>query len=526
MFKEMIEKIFRRPAGYLGLAFVVWLCCFQGYFWGGLSFTSDAVSYHDHIWSFLANLMQGHFPLWDPHWSGGVPNDFFLRRICPFNPFYLFVIILHIGGMTHYFAYMTFLAGYLFFGMAGFYLLCRKLTGDEVAAFVSFGVLLFSALSTRIFDSYMIFVVTPLAWFLYFLVRFCSAPGRLNALGLTFFAMILMTTYIPFYFIIIVCSFAIVFAVVYCYRLGGIFRNVSGFIVRERLITLFCAAAVLCATLPGFLFFNEAGKGNISIPGRHYSTAESHALAVQNQAEDSWAVPEEFYFSAYYHDLKRITFAIVYVPCIAFILLVIGAGLRFSRLMVFLATWGGLILLFTSPFASPLYAFLREKIFFFKYFRNLHFLLWFALFPVFALFIGELFRSFREEAEGRPKGWLVPWIITAHAVLFGLACWQPYALITTKITIVLSCGFFVAYLRLPALRGRGSWVIGALLFLLVLQPLEVYHYFPRNVPLGTTGFDPALNSGYQYTMSTVGEWKMEGNRFPVEAEPGKPSGAS
>lgn len=516
MLKEKFRKVLIRPVVFMGVAFAVWLFCFRGYFLGQLGFTSDAISYSDHICFFLKNLRQGHFSLWDPYWSGGVPNSFFLLRICPYNPFYLFVIFLQAIGVPQHFAYIFFLAAYLFFGMAGFYLLCKRLTGDEASALLAFAVLLFSALSTRIFDSYMIFIVTPLAWFFYFLARHSTSPDRRSALGVTFFTIILVTTYIPFYFLTIFLSFLLVFMIVYSNNFISAIKNIFVFISRDRWMAAFCAVAILLSALPGALFFLEAGRGGISIPGRPASTTESHALAVQSQAEESWAVPEEFYFSVYYHDLKRITFAIVYVPCFAFILLVIGAGLRISRLMVFLAVWGALILLLTSPFASPLYSFLRAKLFFLKYFRNLHFLLWFILLPAFALFVGELFRSFRDGADRKPGRWLVSWVVTAHVLLLAIAFWQPYVLLTTKITITFSAIFLACYLLVPVLRKRNALVAGTLLFLVLLQPLEVYYYFSKNVPAGTGGgFYDDLRRGYHYTMHVVGEGKKEGD-FPNE----------
>ncbi|NCB50193.1 MAG: hypothetical protein EOM53_05945 [Alphaproteobacteria bacterium] len=268
----------------------------------------------------------------------------------------------------------------------------RRLTADISSAFLAAVLLLFSAFSTRIFDSYMLFVSVPIIWFFYFVVSFFQKSGRFHVLGVTFCLMLLMTTYIPFYFLVALLSFLVVFALVYFSALVVIWNRFVTFFCSHKFFVSACALTVLLVTLPGALFFLEAGKGKIEVSGRHYNTKETHGLAVQNQAEDSWAVPEEFYFSAYYSDLRRIVLAIVYVPCFAFIPLILGAGIRISRLMIFLALWSGVIFLFTSPFASPLYVFLRTHIFLFKYFRNLHFFLWFVLIPIFVLFVAEQFR--------------------------------------------------------------------------------------------------------------------------------------
>lgn len=522
--KEKLCKIFQEPWFLILIAFLLWLYSFREYFMGGLGLTSDAISYYEHIRFFIVNLQRGHFPLWDPYWSGGVPNDFFLRRFCPYNPFYLFIIFPSFIGLPYYFCYIFFLAFYLFFGMVGFYLLSRKLTGDHVASFVAFIILLFSSMSTRIFDSYMIFIVTPLAWFFYFLVSFASNPNRFNLIGLTFFLMLLMTTYIPLYFFVILLSFTSIFPIIYVNKIQSLIFNLIEYITTDRWVVILCILAIVFSVLPGLIFFQEAGNGSISIPGRHYNTVENHALAVQDQSEDSWAVPEEFFFSAYYLDLQRITFAIVYIPCFAFILLVLGVGIRISALMVFLAVWGAVMLLLTSPFASPLYSFLRANFFFFKYFRNLHFLLWFAIIPILALFVGEIFRSFRQELMQSANRWIVFWVILLHAILFFVFCLQPHVLWITKATVVISGVFFLYYCSFKKFRDRDFLVRISLLALIVVHPMAVYHYFVKNVPARSAGFYDDIGPEYNYKMYVYGEGKKEGRSYNLIDYPHKPSG--
>ena len=519
-----MTKLFRllSPFSLLILAFLIWIVIFKAYFLGQSAFSSDAISYYEHIHFFIKSLSFGEIPFWDPYWSGGVPNEFFLRRICPYNPLLFPVLLFFKLGVPFYLAYLLFLSFYVFLGAAGVYFLMRRLTGDISSAFLAAVLLLFSAFSTRIFDSYMLFVSVPIIWFFYFVVSFFQKPGRFHVLGVTFCLMLLMTTYIPFYFLVALLSFLVVFSLVYFSAFAVIWNRFVSFFCSHKFFVSACALTVLLVTLPGALFFLEAGKGKIEVSGRHYNTTETHGLAVQNQAEDSWAVPEEFYFSAYYSDLRRIVLAIVYVPCFAFIPLILGAGIKISRLMVFLALWSGVILLFTSPFASPLYVFLRTHIFLFKYFRNLHFFLWFVLIPIFVLFVAEQFRLFREAATRNNRLFLFFWVVIGHVALGVLLYRQPDVLPSTLLTVVFSLFFFLAYIRWESFRSPR--IVAVCLFVLVLlQPLEVFYYLMRNQETSSfkSSYDSFSNRVAYHSTGVLGEAKQDW--FPGDALPARQS---
>ncbi len=389
--------LLRRPSILIPVAFIVWTASLWGFLSGRVGLTSDAVSYYEHTKFFIDQIGRGQFPLWDPYWSGGVPNDFFLRRIGPYNPFLLIVLVLNKLGVKFLSAYMIFQALYFFFGMTGFYLLSRKLLKDGSAAFLAFLLLTFSALGTRMFDSYMLLVTIPAIWFFYFLVSFFIEPRRSRAAGMTVALMLLVTTYVPLYFLVILLFFILAYVLVFWRDIPCRISSLFGFIGRNKAFSVVCAAAILAAMIPGLSFYGDAGKGGIAIPGRHYNTEARHVLVVEPQLLSPWSIMEEFFFSYYFTDLTRIAFAIVYVPLFAF--LVLGAGIfsRLTGLFVLLFLWGVSLLLFSMPIGFPMYGFLYKYLGFVKYFRNLHFLLWFAGLPIFALLVGEAWKNLAEQ---------------------------------------------------------------------------------------------------------------------------------
>ncbi|MBF0388359.1 MAG: hypothetical protein HQL20_11030 [Candidatus Omnitrophica bacterium] len=514
--------ILRRPAFWLGLAFAVWTASLWGFISGRVGLSSDAVSYYEHTKFFLDQVSRGQFPLWDPYWSGGVPNDFFLRRIGPYNPFLLIPLVLKSLGVKFLYAYMTFLVLYFFFGMTGFYLLSRKLLKDDSAAFLAFLLLTFSALSTRMFDSYMLLVTIPIIWFFYFGVSFFQEPRKASAAGMTVALMLLLTTYIPLFFLVILLFFILAYVLVFIRDIPCRIKTLVSFIGQNWFFSALCALAIVLALVPGLAFFGEAGKGNIAIPGRHYNTDAKHVLVVEPQLLSPWSIVEEFFFSYYFTDLTRIAFAIVYVPLFAF--LVIGAGVftRITRLFLLLFLWGTALLLFSMPLGFPLYGFLYKHFAFVKYFRNLHFLLWFVGLPIFALFVGEIWKNLAVRARERDSWALLIVAGTVHVLAGFFLWWQGDALGSSFVVLTLSFLAWTVFLaRSPAVR---QWFIPLMFLAVVMQPVEVFHYLARNYPATeVSSFYNNLDYRFAHSTSDAGEGRIpaEGVTAALSA-PGQP----
>ncbi len=109
------------------LSFILWVFSFRGFLFGELSLRDDAIPYYDHIKFFVDNLMHGVYPLWDPTWRCGVPNEFFLRRMGEFNPFFWGIFFLNKLGFSHYISYFIFVTSYYFLGLFGFYRLTKMM---------------------------------------------------------------------------------------------------------------------------------------------------------------------------------------------------------------------------------------------------------------------------------------------------------------------------------------------------------------------------------------------------------------
>lgn len=490
------------------LAFGIWISCFWGFLTSRLALVSDATSYYDHVKFYVESMARGVFPLWDYFFNnyGGNSNDFFLKRIGAYNPLYLAMVLLVKAGCPYRFVYLWSMAGYYFLGVAGFYLLAVRLYKHRPAAFAGAMVLLFSALGTRIFDSYMVLVDTPLLWFFYFLVVFAADWSVWAFLGLTLTAAVLLTTYIPLYFITFLFVFVLAFVLLYHRQVPLLAAGFVRFTRAHAVAVLLCAAFLVLAVAPSLMFLKHASEGNLALPGRHYqATVVSNPLEVAYKIAASWGILEDVFYSGYFANLKHIKFAVVYIPIFAFIVLGMGLFNRLTRRTVFLFACAFLLLCLTVPYLLPLHAVLYKYFFYFKYFRNLHFFLWFMLIPLFILFVIDHLCAVLESMRG---GTFPLWRVHcghALALLFVLVmahdrAWPTYA------AIAASYVFFIAYAR-----GRPFSFAGLVLALglcVLIQPVGVYRYFDRNAEAYTKPYEYDLYpSQFVFKTGTAGQTK-------------------
>lgn len=447
---------------------------------------SDAVSFYEHLKFYIDNISVGVYPWWDPSWSCGSPNEFFLRRIGAFNPFLLLILIPYKLGLNYWAAFASFITFYFFLGMLGFYKLALKIFKDISWAILGFVFLSFSSLSTRVFDSYLMMIFTPAVWFFYFGFVFGSSGQRSALLGMVFCTMLLMTTYIPFYFIILVLSFFVFFAIIYPKETLGFFSRLKDFVRHNPSLFLFCVFAVMLSCLPGVMFFKSSAEGTFALPLRHFDASDAHMLSVKPDVTSYWAIPEELLYSSFYFsDLRLFDFAVFYIPVFAGIVLLLGLVTSVNRKILLFFLWSFFLFALGSPYLFALYNFLQKNIFFFKYFRNLHFFLWVAILPIGILFIIEQFRSFLRMIDENPKCKRVflIYIIFVHAAVGAFLYWQKSFNYSTWLSLVLSLLFFIVYL----FRNLSAWVLcGFCFFAIVVQPLEAYKNLQKNAYKTTT----------------------------------------
>ncbi len=465
-------------------------------------------------------MRQGVYPLWDTLWSIGSPNEFFLRRIGPFNPLLLLILIPYKLGVNYWYAFSCFLAFYYFLGMFGFYKIACEILKDKTLAFGAFVLLSFSSLGTRVFDSYVMMLMTPMIWFFYFLMMFGRSGKKSDFLGAVFCVLLLTTTYIPFYFLTLALSFAVFFILVYPVEFKNFLIHAVRFILRNPFLFLICVGGLALSCVPGLLFFKGAGQGNFTMPLRHFDSTQVNVLSVKPDVTTYWAIPEDLLYSTFYLvDLRLFDFAIFYIPLLAYMIFLLGIVTKINRKIFLFVTWGSFLLLLGSPFLVPLYNYLHEYIFFFKYFRNLHFFLWLAVLPLFILMVLEQLRLLKEMVSTHigQKIMVYALIFVAHGGMAIFLIWRESLNYSTWINLALSFVFCILYFSKKVSR----FILLTFLFAAaVTQPLETYYHLSQNFPKEPSAgvYDRFSPKVFHYTLSDDLFNMISGSKLPGERE--------
>lgn len=466
-------------------SFFIWLWIFRGFLTGELAIIHDALSYYDHIQFFVDHLASGIYPLWDSFWEYGSPNEFFLRRIGESNPLLLLVVLLVKLGLSFKVSYFSFLSLYYLLACFGFYLVSKKLFGDVRMAFTAFALLMFSTLMTILFDSFIILIFTPIVWFFYFLIEFGQKPSKGAALGITFSLMLIVSTYIPFYFLTIFLTFLFSICILYFKETKEFLLKAWGFIVAHKIFVFLCLAALAIALIPGVQYFLEAKAGEIAIPRRNFQAPVSSAVAVGPQPIAAGGIVTSIMFKRLLVNLTQAQLGMFYFPIFAVCCLLLSLMTTMSKRTAFFLLWGGIVYVISLYAATPVYPFLYEHVFFFKYFRNFQFFLWLLILQVIILISVEQFWTFIKELDKNKKGVrLLKTILMVllHSALIGLLYFLKTASVTSYVVVFLSAGYFSLIIWNEKFRYSTVLFPSVLLILIVVQPVQTFHYLTKNSP--------------------------------------------
>lgn len=458
------------------IAICLWVYSFHIFLLQQSPLVSDALSFYEHLKFYLDQLTRGVYPLWDPLWNAGSSNEFFLRRIGPFNPFFFLIALPYRLGLDFALVFGLFLIFYFFLGMAGFYKLAKEVLRDKPAAWVAFGLLCFSSVGTRVFDSYLMMLLTPLVWFFYFLMVFGRSFQPHAFAGMILCISFLMTTYIPFYFVAVLLSFLILFMVIYPRETKNFILGVWQFSRRYPWLVGLSLLAVFLYCLPGFLFFKSAAQGTFTLPFRHFDAEHSNVLAVKSQVTEYWAIIEDLLYSSFYtRDVRYFDFAAFYVPLAGYIFLFLGLLTRLNRKVLLIFLWMFFFFLLGSPRLVPFYQFMHDHVFFFKYFRNLHFFLWLVILPLLCLFMAEQLKNFISQIpeKKQSRGWPFVFLVIVHTAIAGFLYWQESLNYSTWMVWGGSVLVFTLYFWFGLSRLQLFILLLALTF---LQPIEAYYH--------------------------------------------------
>jgi hypothetical protein len=462
-----------------GISLLVWCFLFRFFVNGQAPLQGDAYAYMGHMRFYLESMAQGVYPLWNPHDNYGNMNDFYLRRIGEFNPFFWAIIVLNKCGLSFVLSYRLFLVMYFFLGVAGFYALARRLLNDHLAAFSAALVLLFSCIGAGIFESYIVLEIVPFIWFFFFLVSFIQEPEEFALLGAVFCLMIINITYIPFYFYTIFLVLGVCVGV-FNPAVSYVYPEIKRFIISRKIFLCLCALLLAASFVPGILWYHQAGRGEDLTMQRHTGSHNINSATVGlNKVNEGGIVPD-FIFDRQFANLDKVGLHEFYLSLFVYLMLFAGMWERLNRRLIILFVFGFTVFLIGLADASYVHRFLYSHVPFFKYFRNVQFFLQFAILPAVVLFAVEQMRIFMRERDWSlgERRWMSLWVVIVHSLVFVLfliehAGWFTFA------AIILNLGWMLA-----RIWSKGGWVVWVLLLwgAIIFQPFEVYSPIAINYP--------------------------------------------
>ena len=475
------------------LPFFLWMFLFRDFIFGRIPVNMDTNTIYSVTKFYFNNLLNGTVPLWDPFVLLGTP--FYAITICNlFNPVTQLVPILKLCGLNYYDAFMVYATVYYFLGTIGFYCLAKTIFSDRRAAYIAYLLLLFSGIGVSIFNQMTILeLFVPAVWFFVFLLRFTRHYRASDFLGLSLSVMIVMISYLPFYFATLFLCFFVLGAFLFFKESISTGRNLLVFARKHfTLITVCCIGWMIsCAPLAVYKMID--GSEDVVSPARHCNYAQPQDCYERTLNEEggmsyketsqSGGLAERVHWRGLFAHLDKASYGVdqfFYVPVAAFLFILLSVFVALDRGMILLAALGTILTLIGMGPASGVHRFFYDHLFFFKYFRNLFFFEAYII-PIIILFaVGQLRRLWSVSVHNfSVKKAMIFWTVAVHAGVFVFLIKQEGMIPTSLLSVAASLILFLAF-YCGLIRKMSAVLIGGIIVLTALQPFEVFYHYAKN----------------------------------------------
>jgi len=472
---------------------VLWIFLMRDFVFGHIPVNMDTNTIYGVAKFYFNNVLNGVVPLWEPFITLGRP--FYAISICNlFNPVTQIIPLLKLAGMNYAHAFVAYMVVYFFIGCAGFYFLAKEVLKDKYMAYLAYVAMIFSSLGASMFTQLTFLeMVVPSIWFFFFLLRFSRQQSQGNFLGLTSVAMVLISSYLPFYFMTVFLCFSVVFILLYAKEAQAFCIDLYAFLFKYWRLALLCLVGVLLAAAPLLAYKILDASGDVVAPGRHceYTSAQEcydrtmgrQGGMAYDEITRSGTLGERVDMQYLFGNLDKITYgsdSLFFLPVWIYILLGLSLFLRLTRLTVILSAMTLFIGLIGSGNASGLLGFLYQHIFFFAYFRNLFFLGAFLVPIVILLGVYQLQMLLSIKPNGNSaRKMIICGLIALHALLFIFLKHFKGVPTISYVSLSVSVGILSIYymdiFRLPIKIWTGIFAA-----LLIIQPAWLLNAYALN----------------------------------------------
>lgn len=473
--------------------FGFWLFLFYPVITGQAVLSGAGFEFYSLVKYLLDNLRQGVYPLWNPFLLWGCLENISLVNIGPFNPLWLLTLGLNVIGIPLYPAYLMTTVGYFFLGQLGFYCLAKEVLKDKQAAYAAFLFLLFSSVGMPIFVQIVtILLFVPSVWFFYFLILFYRQPNRHSFAGICFTLIIILNTYLPFYFLTVFLMAAFLFAIVYPRKLKTLVITPAEFIRRNFLLAAIYTLAMGLAIVPAAQSYFAANSREVMVPFRHTAAATDvyeHGMTLDYKESTDGGISTRMLAQDLLENLDNIQYGsdgFCYASVFLYIVLLMAAANPMSRGLVFLALLALSVFFLAIANATPLHQFLFEHVAYFRMFRNLHYFAPFLLAVIVLTAAEQMKIIFKNHfAFFKNPSLNLTWIVVAHLGFLTFFLFRQDIVWSSYAAVIFSFLFFIfGYYR--RLRPDSSFLGPALFVLIALQPAQVLYVYNQKAVLYKT----------------------------------------
>ncbi len=448
-------------------------------FLGQAVISSETLHIYSVVKFYIDNLKLGVFPLWDPFVMWGAPTQIFLNYAGTFNPLWFLTLALNASGLSFYQSFLCSISLYFWIGQLGFYLLAKIVLKDSRAAYIAFLLFLFSSVTMSMFAQFhppLLYV--PGVWLFYFLLSFFKKQSRLNLTGLVFASALILTSYLPFYFITVFAIAGVLTLLFYRAAIQTTVVSTIRFIRKHIGLVIVLFGVLFVAFLPGYYAYQSTVNQEVVAPFR-YGAGEKDAgvdfVDYDKVAKNGFASRMDL--EDLYANLDIIQYGddcFFYISLFFYIALMFGAVVRMNKVLaVCLLTALPLFLLIMSA-GTEFHRFAFEHIFYFKLIRNMHFFLPFFMMVIVLLVAEQLRNLFQSRSILLRKYSIVSFLFigVVHAGLGIFLIFQHYIIVSSFWALGLSFLFWTMFVL--DRKRKGDSLLMVLLFLsIVVQPCEV-----------------------------------------------------
>lgn len=460
------------------LAYMLWVLCMREFFLGEPQFNEHGTTIFDISQFFFNHIFRGVLPMWDPYNAWGRPDGSNFRFIGEFNPFLWIIPFFNlVMGIAH--AYVIYILVYYFMGLVAFYLMAQRIFKDKTLALAACLFLLFSCFSISIInDPIVILLFVPAAWFFYFLQSFAESPQKSSLLGTTFCLMVIMTTYLPFYFLTVFFVWFVFYLLLFPREVKDFIVKTCAFLWKNKIFTIFCLSAFIVSVIPGWLWYKSANSGEEVLSYRQTDWGSHNMAGVMIETINVGGIVGRFTPPDLLFGLSNAKIGLFFMPGFFYLLILLSLRNNHNKRLLVLFLTGSFLVLIALADVTPIHGFLYRHLFFFSLFRNIYYLLFFAM-PFVILYAVEQLRLLLHDISPRASKRFVIFMAAAHLSFAAFLFTQGDALVSSYWVVLASFLFFVGYglgwVKFPQ-AAAGIVVV----LLIIVQPVEIVRSIAKN----------------------------------------------